>query len=103
MFAQIFFGWPSILASLALCIAGLLAKRPLLVALGAALFIAPGLYLSGYPALRWFGLLLPLCLFGAAYALRRKKAVVAWLLTLPALIVSAWLAFLVLNQDRLPY
>lgn len=103
MLAQIVFGWPAILASLALCIAGLLAKRPLLVILGAALFIAPGLYLSGYPALRWFGFLLPVCLFAAAYALQVKKTLIAWLLTLPALIISAWLALLVLNQNRLPY
>lgn len=98
MIAQIVFGWPSIITSLVLSIAGMALKRPWLAALGAAFFIAPGLYLSGYPALRGFGLLLPACLFGAAYALRRGKSVIAWLLTLPALIVSAWLAILVITQ-----
>jgi hypothetical protein len=98
MLAQIVFGWPAIITALVLCIAGLIAKRPLLMVLGAAVFIAPGLYLSGYPAIRWFGILLPVCLFGAAYALRRKKTLIAWLLTLPALIVSARLAYLVLTQ-----
>jgi hypothetical protein len=98
MLAQIVFGWPAIITSLVLCVAGLIARRPWLVISGAALFIAPGLYLSGYPAIRWFGLLLPVCLFGAAYALRQEKTLIAWLLTLPALIVSIWLAVVVLTQ-----
>jgi hypothetical protein len=98
MLAQIVFGWPAIITSLVLCIAGLIAKRPMLVVLGAVFFIAPGLYLSASPAVRWFGLLLPLCLFGSAYALRQKKPWIAWLLLLPALIASAWLAILVLTQ-----
>ncbi len=98
MLVRIVFGWPAILTALALCLTGLLAKRPLLVALGAALFIGPGLYLSGSPAINWLGFLLPACLFGSAYALRQKKTGIAWLLTLPALLVSAWLAVVVLTQ-----
>ena len=98
MLAQIVFGWPAIITSLVLSAAGILFRRPFLVALGAVFFIAPALYLSGYPAIRWFGLLLPVCLFGAAYAVRKKKPVIAWLLTLPALVASVWLAYLVLTQ-----
>ena len=98
MFAQIVFGWPSIITSLVLSVAGLLAKRPLLVALGGVFFLGPALYLGGYPAIGWFGLLLPVGLFGAAFALRQKKPWIAWLLVLPALIASVWLAILVLTQ-----
>jgi hypothetical protein len=98
MFAQIVLGWPAIITSLALCVAGLLAKRAWLVALGAAFFVGPGWYLSGYPAVRWFGYLLPACLFAAALALWKKRPAIAWMLTLPALATSAWLGFLVLAQ-----
>jgi hypothetical protein len=98
LLVQIFFGWPAILVSLALCIAGLLFKRVLLVILGALLFVPFSLYLSGYPTVRAAALLLPLCLFGAAYALYRKKTLISWLLILPALLASAGMAVLVLTQ-----
>ncbi len=98
MLAIIFFGWPAILVALGLSIAGILAKRPLLMVLGAIIFTPPALYLSGYPALRWFGWFLPVCLAAGAYALKKHKPWIAWLLTFPALAVSAWLAVLVLTQ-----
>ncbi|MCX6033842.1 MAG: hypothetical protein NTV38_02525 [Chloroflexi bacterium] len=98
LLVQIIFGWPAILVSLALCIAGLLSKKVPLVVIGALLFVPPAWFLSGYPRVYWLGPLLPIFLLGAAYALHRKNMLLAWLLTLPAIVVSAWLAVIVLTQ-----
>ena len=99
-FAQIVFGWPFIILSLLLAVTGVIMKRPALLVAGAVFFVPPAWYLSGYPSIRWFGILLPVFMLGAAYYVKRGKAGIAWaLLSAPAL-VSAWLAFLVIAQNR---
>jgi hypothetical protein len=95
---QMIFGWPAILGSLALCVAGILSKKVFLVIVSALLFMPVSLFLSGYPPVRWLGPLLPIFLFGAAYALYRQNKLLAWLLTLPVLLFSAVLALIVLTQ-----
>jgi hypothetical protein len=97
---QIIFGWPFIIASLLLAVMGILLKRPALLVAGAVFFVPPAWYLSGYPAIRWFGILLPVCILGAAYYVKKDRLRLALLLILPPVIVSAWLAFLVMTQNR---
>lgn len=97
---QIVFGWPFMILSLALAFAGILIKRPVLLVASAIFFVPPAWYLSGYPAIRWFGMLLPVSLLGAAYYVKNDKLRLALLLVLPPLITSAWLAFLVMAQNR---
>jgi hypothetical protein len=99
-FAQIVFGWPFIILSLSLAFAGILLKRHVLLAVAAIFFAPPAWYLSGYPAIRWFGMLLPVSLLGAAYYVKKDNLRLALLLVLPPLITSAWLAFLVMAQNR---
>jgi hypothetical protein len=99
-FAQIVFGWPFIILSLVLAFAGILLKRPVLLVASGILFIPPAWYLSGYPAIRWFGMLLPVSLFGAAYFVKQDKIRLALLLVLPPLVTSVWLAFIVIAQNR---
>ena len=98
LLVQIIFGWPAILVSLALCIAGLLWMKAFMVVIGAVMFIPASWFLSGYPPVRWLAPLLPLFLLGAAYAVHRKKKLLAWLLTLPSMVFSASLAVIVLTQ-----
>ncbi|KAF0106713.1 MAG: hypothetical protein FD146_2305 [Anaerolineaceae bacterium] len=95
---QIFFGWPAIIVSLLAAIAGLTWKRWWLLLVSAALFLPVSWYLSGYPAIRGFGFLLPIFLLGAAFAVRARKFLSAWLLASPVFLASAWLAVLVLSQ-----
>jgi hypothetical protein len=99
-FAQIVFGWPFIILSLLLALTGILLKRPALLVASAVLFTPPAWYLSGYPVIRWFGMLLPVSLLGAAYSVQKDKLRLALLLVLPPLVTSAWLAFLVMAQNR---
>lgn len=100
IFAQIVFGWPFIILSLSLAVAGILIKRPALLVAGAIIFVPPAWYLSGYPVIRWFGMLLPVSILGAAYHVKKDKPRLALLLVLPPLVTSAWLAFLVIAQNR---
>ena len=99
-FAQIVFGWPFIILSLSLAFAGILLKRHVLLVVPAIFFVPPAWYLSGYPAIRWFGMLLPVSLLGAAYFVKKDNLRLALLLVLPPLITSAWLAFFVMAQAR---
>lgn len=99
---QIIFGWPFIILSLLLSGAGIIAKRPAFLVAGAVIFTPPAWYLSGYPSIRWFGILLPVLILGAAYSVERGKTGLAWILLAAPLLVSAWLATVVITQSRLP-
>jgi hypothetical protein len=100
IFAQIVFGWPFIILSLLLAVTGIILNRPAFLVAGALLFTPPALYLSGYPSIRWFGLLLPVFILGAAYYVKRGKTGIAWALLSPPVLLSAWLAILVVTQNR---
>ena len=100
IFVQIIFGWPFIILSLLLAVTGIVMKRPAWLVAGAVFFVPPAWYLSGYPAIRWFGMLLPVFIVGAAFFVRKGRPGFAWLLLSPAIIASAWLAFLVMAQNR---
>ena len=89
------FGWPMISLSLGFTFAGILLKRSTLSLVGAVLFLPPAWYLSLYSA---FSLILPLCLFGSAYAVSKGKSGLAFLLIVPILLVTSWLAYIVLTQ-----
>jgi hypothetical protein len=44
------------------------------------------------------GLLLPFFQFGSAYAVRRQKTLIAWLLIVPLILSAVALAYVVLTQ-----
>jgi hypothetical protein len=95
---QIIFGWPAILATLLIALAGLIWKRWWLLLVSAILFTPFSWYLSGYPAVRGVAILLPFFLLGSAIATRARKHGLTRLLATPPFIVSAWLALLVVRQ-----
>jgi hypothetical protein len=95
MLIQIFLGWPAILFSLGLAIAGILSRKPVTTLMGAVLFLPPTWYLSHYSVIFW---LLPILLFGSAYAISRDKVRLAFLLMIPALVATAGLGMVVLSQ-----
>lgn len=96
----IIFGWPAMLLSLGISVAGILKKWPWLLALG-GLLCAPfawNLYVSGTLSVRFFALLLPIFQFGAAWAVHAKLKILPWVLLLPLVSVSVILATLVIGQ-----
>jgi len=95
MLIQIFLGWPAILFSLGLAIAGILSKKPVTSSMGGVLFLPPAWYLSHYSVVFW---LLPILLFGSAYAISRDKVRLAFLLMIPILVATAGLGIVVLSQ-----
>ena len=94
----ILFGWPAIITSILLSLAGLLTKKPNLLLIAGVICIPFTYYLSG--GFRSPAVILPLFQFGSAFAIRRHQMRLAWLLIAPLLIVSIWLASVVLTQNR---
>jgi peptidoglycan/LPS O-acetylase OafA/YrhL len=95
---QTIFGWPAIILSIAVSVAGILKKWSWMLVLGGVLCAPFAVYVSGYPFFHYTTLLLPLFLFGAAWAVHAKRKVLAWALLLPLVSVSVILAIIVLSQ-----
>lgn len=95
---QIIFGWPVILLSLAVTVAGILKKWPWMVALGGALCFPFTVYLYGFTYLHYFAFLLPFFQFGAAWAVWAGRKILPWILLLPLASILIILAIMVLSQ-----
>jgi hypothetical protein len=93
---QIIFGWPAIIASILLSIAGVALKRPAFLVAAGIIGIPFAAYLTA--GSRVPGLLLPLCQLGSAYAVKREMTRIAWLLSAPMMIMATVLAYFVLTQ-----
>jgi hypothetical protein len=94
----IVFGWPAILASIALSIMGIVRRRPKWLVVAAIVALPFSLYLAGSPAFGWLGLSIPLLLAGASVASRYDQPIVAWSLLAPFVGVSGWLAIVVMTE-----
>jgi hypothetical protein len=92
---QIIFGWPAIITSIFLSIAGIWSKKPILLLIAGIVCIPFTYYLSGF---RTPAVILPLFQFGSAYAILRQKNLISWLLILPLVVIAALLAYAVLTQ-----
>lgn len=75
---------------------GVALKRPNLLAVAGLISVPFAIYVAA--ATRTLGLLLPFFYFGAAYAIKRDKIRIAWLLIMPMIAVAAVLAYAVLTQ-----
>jgi hypothetical protein len=95
VFVQIVFGWPAIITSILLSIAGVWLKKPVVLAVAGIALIPFTYYLSGF---RNPFVVLPLFQFGSAYAVIRQKTLLAWLLIAPILIIAVLLGYAVLSQ-----
>lgn len=93
---QIIFGWPAVITSILLSIAGLMLKKPALLVASGIICIPFTHYISN--GFRNPAALLPLFQFASAYAITRERQLLAWLLIAPLIIVSAALAYAVWTQ-----
>jgi len=93
---QIVFGWPAIIATILLSIAGLVLKKhvPLIIA---GFVCMPFTYYISNGFQNPF-MTLPLLQFASAFAITRHKQVVAWLLITPLIMSAIILAYDVLTQ-----
>jgi len=95
LLVQIIFGWPAIITSILLSIAGVWLKKPALLVTAGIVCIPFTYYLSGF---RTPAVVLPLFQFGSAFAVSRQKNLIAWLLIIPIILIAAVLAYAVLTQ-----
>ena len=93
---QIIFGWPAIITSILLSIAGIWLKKPALLVTAGIVCIPFTYYLSGF---RTLAVILPLFQFGSAYAITRQRNLLAWLLIAPLIMIAVVLAYVVLTQS----
>ena len=95
LLVQIIFGWPAIITSILLSIAGVWMKKPGLLVAAGIVCIPFTYYLSGYRAP---AVILPFFQFGSAYAITRQQNLLAWLLIVPLIVIAVVLAYIVLTQ-----
>ena len=95
---QIIFGWPAIIGSLLLSVVGLTLRKPWLLVIAGMVAMPFSWYLSGYPALGISVIFLPFFQFASAWALKRAKKRLAWVLLAPLAIITLFLAVVVLTQ-----
>lgn len=93
---QIIFGWPAMIGSILLSIAGVALKKPAFLVAAGVIGIPFTAYLTAASHLP--GLLLSAFQLGSAYAVKQQKFYIAWLLIVPMILVAIWLAYVVLTQ-----
>jgi hypothetical protein len=95
LLVQIIFGWPAIITSILLSIAGVWLKKPFFLVAAGIVCIPFTYYLSGY---RTPAVILPFFQFSSAYAITRQQNLLAWLLIVPLIVIAVVLAYIVLTQ-----
>ena len=96
IFVQIIFGWPAVITSILLSIAGIRLKKPALLIASGFICIPFTYYISN--GFRNPAALLPLFQFASAYTITRNRELLAWLLITPLIMVSLALAYAVWTQ-----
>ena len=94
--AIICFGWPAIIGSILLSIVGILMQKSKFLVLAGVALLPFTYYLSN--GLRNPLIVMPLFHFASAFAIHRRNTRLAWLLLLPFLAITLWLAFVVITQ-----
>ena len=95
IFIQMFLGWPAMILSLVFAFAGILFKKPGISSVGAVLLVGPAWYLSHYSLIY---AIMPLLLFGSAYATSKNMSARAVLLLVPVLVAITVIGIVVLTQ-----
>ena len=95
---MIVFGWPAVIVTLLLSVAGIVRKKPVLLVIATVVVSPLSYYLMSSPRFGLVALAMPLCLLGSSVAVQRRYMVTAWLLLVPFVSVMAPLAFKVLRQ-----
>src|SRR5688572_17273296 len=86
-------GWPAIIVTVILAVYGLLRSNYRFLLAAAILAVPFSWYLSGFPIVRSPIFLTPVLLFGAAWAMRYGREMLAWILGIPFFLVVILLLF----------
>lgn len=97
-FVAVLFGWPAVVLSLALTLAGIAVGR-WRVALAGTLIGSPFLlYVFGSPRIGWLSLVVGALYLGSAQAVARSQRALALAMATPFVLLASFIAWLVLNQ-----
>jgi hypothetical protein len=91
LIAQVVFGWPFVVLSLAISIIGITGNRAWIVVVGTVLILPFCYNLNAASMFRGVGLILPLFHIGSAVAVHEESDLWAWLLLVPTTFLSTWL------------
>jgi hypothetical protein len=94
-FISIFLGWPAIIASVGLVIAGLWRRNYKFLVIAAIMAVPFSWYLSGFPIVKSPIFLLPVLVLSSAYAQYTEHEMIAWLLAVPYFLAILLLFFMV--------
>lgn len=97
-FVAVIFGWPAVMASILLTLAGIMSARWSLVLAGAAVGSPFLFYLFLTPRFRWVALPVAVLHFAAAGAVARRSRAAACVLVAPFVALAAVVAWHVINQ-----
>jgi hypothetical protein len=90
---SLFVGWPAVVVTVILAVMGLV-KNNYRYLLGAAILAVPfSWFLSGFPFVRSPVFLTPVLIFGAAWAMRYGREMLAWILGIMFFLVVILLLF----------
>jgi hypothetical protein len=97
-FVTVIFGWPAVIASVALALAGIVTAHTKMVCAGAVVACPFLFYLFLTPRFRWVAVPVAALLFLAVRATSRRQRGKAFLLIAPYVVLAVLVAYLVANQ-----
>lgn len=95
---SLFIGWPGILTTVVLALLGLFRADYRYLIAAAILAFPYSWFLSGFPIIRSPAFLLPLFIFGSAFAVYRDHEMIAWLIAIPFFLAILFLYYTILIQ-----
>jgi len=98
--AVLLIGWPGIITAIVLVSIGIYTKQIWLIILGMVFSMPISWYLGGMPKVRYIMYGLPLFFIGSALAVRFGKNRLAWIFTLPYVVIISWLGFAILRSNN---
>ena len=96
---SLFVGWPGIVATGILALVGLFRANYRFLVAAAILAFPFSWFLSGFPIIHSLLFLLPLFIFGSAFAVYRDHEMIAWVVALPFFLTILFLYYTILVQQ----
>jgi hypothetical protein len=94
----IILGWPAVISSIILVLAGIVRGRSRIALVGVFLGCPFLLYLSGSPRLGWLALIVGVFYFGSWWAVNQSRRGFALAMATPFICLAGFVASLVLSQ-----
>jgi hypothetical protein len=95
---SVFVGWPGILTTVILSLVGLFKSNFRFLVAAAILAFPFSWFISGFPIVHSPAFLLPLFIFGSAFAMYHDHEMIAWLVAVPFFLAILFLYYTILVQ-----